>query len=422
MDLNERLGAAFSGYRSREAKGVEKALARTAVLDSAIVPMHSLQEILRPLFGKGRPREPDIGDHPDFLHLKGTKSKEYAPISTLFMDIESSTRLGLLYAPEDVYDIKNAFICTAIEIVRAFDGHVHRIMGDAVMAYFGRVGSAPEQGVVDALNCSAALQYFTEYVVVPRLEQEGFTEGEFGIRVGVDFGAKDKVLWAAYGYPGIEEVTATSFHVDSAAKLQHAAGRNQVMLGQSLVEFMDYPKELVSTKTSTRGAERVEEPYLTPNHTDASGKPKNYRQHVLNWKKHLELTQLGQEHTSVRSRNPVRVAVSRSSGGVQTSYAPGSLVLAKGDGLTFSVSLPAMRSIDSVTFSVENHGAEAEKAGAEAGQTAFQNHSKSYSVGSTPTTIVHTESALYRGLHYMLVDVSADGRSVYSTTLGVFVR
>src|SRR6266545_3207555 len=162
--------------------------------------------------------------------------------------------------------------------IRTFDGHVHRIMGDAVMAYFGRVGSAPEQGVVDALNCSAALQYFTEYVVVPRLEQEGFTESEFGIRVGVDFGPKDNVLWAAYGYPGIEEVTATSFHVDSAAKLQHAAGRNQVMLGQSLVEFMDYPKELVSTKTSTRGAEKVEEPYLTPNHTDASGKPKNYRQ------------------------------------------------------------------------------------------------------------------------------------------------
>jgi adenylate cyclase len=171
-------------------------------------------------------------------------------------------------------------------------------MGDAVLAYFGRMGAAPERGVVDAINCAAALQYFSEYVVVPRLEQAGFTESEFGVRIGVDYGPKEEVLWGSYGYPGIEEVTATSFHVDAASKLQHAAGRNQVMLGQSLVEFLDYPRELVSMQTIERDGAKVDQPYLTPNHTDASGHPINYRQHVLRWKDHLSLTQLGQEQTS----------------------------------------------------------------------------------------------------------------------------
>ena len=53
------------------------------------------------------------------------------------MDMEGSTRLNLLHSPSEVARIKNAFSRMAMEVVKAFDGHVHRIMGDAVMAYFG---------------------------------------------------------------------------------------------------------------------------------------------------------------------------------------------------------------------------------------------------------------------------------------------
>src|SRR6266496_1906379 len=362
MNLNEQLARAFDIDQYRGA-GLFKAAKADAVTES-IVPMHSLQRILRPLFGKGPPNLPEIGDHPDFQHLKGTTNQQFAPITTLFFDIENSTRLGLLYDPEDVYAIKNAFICTAIEIVRAFDGHVHRIMGDAVMAYFGRtVSIGPEQGAVDAMNCAAALQYFSQYVIVPKLEHTGFTESEFGIRVGVDYGPAEKVLWASYGYPGIEEVTATSFNVDAASKLQHAARRNQVMIGDSLIEFLDYPRELLAVQFSARDGRKIDEPYLTPNLTDGQGQPVNYRQHVLRCDQHLSLTQLSQEQTSVRATNPVRVVVTRAHEQAKTAYLPASLVLPKGDNLTFSVTVPPIRSADSVTFSAENHGAEAKAAG-----------------------------------------------------------
>lgn len=51
-------------------------------------------------------------------------------------------------------------------------------------------------------------------------------------------------LW----YPGINEVTATSFYVDIASKLQHKAPKNSIMLGESLVnklgltikDYLDY--------------------------------------------------------------------------------------------------------------------------------------------------------------------------------------
>lgn len=51
-----------------------------------------------------------------------------------------------------------------------------------------------------------------------------------------------------YGIPGINEVTATSFFVDIASKLQHKAPKNSIMLGESLVnklgltikDYLDY--------------------------------------------------------------------------------------------------------------------------------------------------------------------------------------
>ncbi len=212
-----------------------------------IVPLGKVQRLLRPLYGKGEPHPPSIGDHPDFEHLRGTDLEEFRPITTLFMDMEGSTRLNVLFKPSEVAAIKNAFIRMAIEAVKAFDGHVHRIMGDPVMAYFG--GTSVRHGVaaIDALNCTALLQLLVRNSVIPFLQRHGFDEG-FGIRVGLDHGPESKVLWRSYGYPGMEEITATSFHVDVASKLRHAAGRHQVMVGDSLREFLDFPDELLTVR------------------------------------------------------------------------------------------------------------------------------------------------------------------------------
>src|SRR5699024_5247206 len=99
---------------------------------------------------------------------------------------------------------------------------VHRIMGDAVMAYFGGKDTNDYDDIINALNCSAVIRYFIEKVVAPQLEIEGF-EDPFGIRIGLDYGEESDVIWSVYGFPGIDEVTATSFYVDVASKLQHSA-------------------------------------------------------------------------------------------------------------------------------------------------------------------------------------------------------
>ena len=245
------------------------------------VPILAAQQLLRPMYGKGDPVPPSIGDHPDYIHLKDTIHTEQGAITALFVDIEGSTRLSLIHGLERTLQVKNALIRMAVDVIKSFDGHVHRILGDAVMAYFGRVGERVEVGAVDAINCAAVLRLIAMNAVAPKLEELGLRRDEFGIRTGLDYGSAEHVLWASYGQPGMSEVTATSFHVDAAAKLQQQAGRNRIMLGASLKELLDFPEELVEVKSVRRSGERKPEPYLLPNYATAKGSPHNYGKHIL---------------------------------------------------------------------------------------------------------------------------------------------
>ena len=405
-----------------KAVGTEVAFPESTSSD--IVPQYSIQRVLRPLYRKGVPQPPDIGDHPDFNHLLGTDNKIYCPITTLFMDIESSTRLSLLYPLEDVYHIKNAFIRAAMEIIKSFDGHVHRIMGDAVMAYFGGLKMTPEAGVIDGLNCASVLCYFVDQSVVPKLNAMGF-EDPFGIRVGVDFGKREDVLWSSYGYPGMEEVTATSFYVDVSSKLQQAAGRNQIMIGESIRSFIDFPEELLSVKTITKNGNKEPVTYLQPNHTNAEGKPINYSQHILNWESYLKYSPLSQLSTEINpSGNGIGLSAgvyNEKGGQFEGDYSSTSSSLPKNKWIKFKLRIPYRPMLPyTIKFIVENHGVEARNIGGE----TLGNHSTAIPIRTAKEhdDISHWEYTAYRGLHYMIVEVHTHLGLKHKAHFGVYIE
>src|SRR5690606_17225382 len=101
-------------------------------------------------------------------------------VSTLFIDIKGSTRLSLLYDLEFIYKFKNAVLQTCIEIVRSFDGYVHRLMGDALMAFFGSQRMDKEQAAIDSINCALMCKLTLEKAIKPWLEkQKGFDASTF---------------------------------------------------------------------------------------------------------------------------------------------------------------------------------------------------------------------------------------------------
>ncbi|MGR2923148.1 adenylate/guanylate cyclase domain-containing protein, partial [Acinetobacter sp. 1125_18A] len=246
---------------------------------------YKLQSQIREVFGKGNSLNlSTIADHPDFNSLVygGTKNQF---ITTMFVDIKGSTRLSLKYPDslEFIYKFKNAVIKSCIEIIHAFDGHVHRIMGDAVLGFFGSSYVNKQQSILDCINAAAMLTVILEHTIKPWLQKQkmDFDVKDFGFRVGCNFGDDEEVLWANYGFGTVGEVSPTGLPVDLAAKLQGLANKNQIMMGQGLLSFFNFPKDFSDIKQTQVDHNFESEEYISPNYSKADGTKLNYIMRLL---------------------------------------------------------------------------------------------------------------------------------------------
>ncbi|MFC0116447.1 adenylate/guanylate cyclase domain-containing protein [Pseudoalteromonas xiamenensis] len=375
-------------------------------------------------FGKTYQDGGEIGGHPDFNHLNIPGVLEKGFVVSLFLDIKGSTKLGVTYDPEVVYFIKNTIIRCAIETIQAFGGHVHRIMGDAVLAFF-RTNRMARNSAIDAINCGTYIVEFMKSYIKPRLAQSG-VEKDVGIRIGIDYGDKESVLWGMYGYTNYSEVTATSFFVDIAAKLQQQAPRNRVLLGQSIKELLDLPDNILETKKVNVKGESVSKIYVEPNYTDAYGKKVNYEQFVLKHDNYLSL--LPGEHNGNETLN-IRAVLKKDGEAAQFDYYPCSEVIKTSLGIEFKVEfeLGDSNSKDiEVKFRVENTGREAKEAGEKEG-VDYCNHDTRVvptPIGENRYKAKHFEGADFLGLHFMHISVIDNEKNkvlIPERTFSIFV-
>lgn len=252
-------------------------------------PEYKMQSDIRRYFGKEGVNYNTIASHPDFKHLNQSDAYIKQYICTMFIDIKGSTTLSLKYDLEFVHQFKNAVIQACIECIRAFDGYVHRIMGDAVLGFFGSKAISKEQAILDCMNCASILNVFLVQNIQPWLSQikpDFKNDTDFGFRIGCNFGDDDEVLWANYGFGTTGEISPTGFSVDIAAKLQGLSRKNKAMMGQGLLEFINWPEKFADIKISKKYGNAIENPYVTPNYTKNSV-PINYMMRELSQDNYL---------------------------------------------------------------------------------------------------------------------------------------
>ncbi|WP_257145629.1 nucleotide-binding domain-containing protein [Bacillus cereus] len=239
------------------------------------------KEQLRKYFGKvGEPFSSTIGVHPDFKDISGSETRNQY-ICSLFLDIAGSTKLGLKFPLATVRSYKNAILSTAIEIFQEFDGHIHRLQGDAVFAYFGHKGMKKSDAIINALNAAALMQFYNKYTLTEFFKENGLEP--LRIRIGIDIGDDHQVLWSSYGLNLITEITSTSIHTDLAAKLQSKSPKNSIMLGENVYSYVDLPEEFIKTKMLTKNGEKLEDKYvLNDSHLKAY-----YQMRMFDWEKYL---------------------------------------------------------------------------------------------------------------------------------------
>ncbi|EOE7094671.1 adenylate/guanylate cyclase domain-containing protein [Serratia marcescens] len=376
---------------------------------------------LRKLFCKKNEVNEAIGCHPDFDDLRLNDELRNGYAVTMFFDIAGSTKLGKTYPPDMVFNIKNTIIRYVIEIIQAFDGHVHRIMGDAVMAFFRSEVKSIEgkkiDSAIDAINAAVYILEFMEQVIRPELGDQG-SEERIGVRVGIDYAKDNEIVWGNYGVSGAFEVTATSYHVDVAAKLQQAADTDTIMIGENLKSLLGLGSEYLFTKCKLVKNEDGTEfkryyRYVKPNYR-VKGAQINYPQYVFDSAAYFKFLPYG-----IESRN-ISVVLTATVNNVEKKfYCPCSESLDKGMSLNFHVTFSAPEGQSYTVKAIKrNTGPEAER------NSALKEEQKDrimiFYAGQWHADI--SESTSYHGLHHMEIKIyDSYDKEVDKTIFSIFI-
>lgn len=192
-----------------------------------------------------------IGEHPDFAYIKGTDKTENHNITSVFIDIKGSTNLHKNYDLETIYVITNTIQSAAIHTCLIFGGHIQRLQGDGVFAYFG--GRMVDKTRANELAITAAsfFSYFVKNDLKNIFEAEGIED--IYTRIGIDFGDDEKVMWASFGIGSCCELTTLSLHTSLAPKMQSYAVANGIVVGQNVKDKLILKEDLFSLVTNTNG-------------------------------------------------------------------------------------------------------------------------------------------------------------------------
>lgn len=397
----------------------------------------TIQNQIRPLFNKHGINDSAIGTHPDFIGLELTNERINQYSCTMFIDIKGSTRLSLLYDLEKVFLFKNAVIKTCIEVVRSFDGYVHRLMGDAVMSFFGQKDKSKEDSIADAINCATTLKLLLEHGIKPWMDKNNYDPKDFGFRIGVDFGEDNEVVWGNFGYSTVGEVSATGLSVDMASKLQNRASKNNTMLGQGLLDFVNWPDHYSKYKTVTVDGVRKEEKIVTPNITYGDGTCLDYRMKELCIERFIEISALPDEirskvNTKLRANPAIIFKCFVKHDEHKEEYISASKFLDKHIELEFEVTAMTGARINfplKVRLSKTNYGPEVPKD--EEGQK-YPTQDRTLRIPKPAqfshfippyVSIFEQEGTLYRGLHSMQCEVYDKYENlIYNNWIGVMIK
>ena len=224
--------------------------------------------------------EAKLGLHPDFKHLKGTDDIEYHYIVSVFIDIQGSTNLYKKYELEDIYRITNTVQSAAIHTCLALGGHVQRLQGDGVFAYFGGKSLEKKRAVELAVTACSMFTYFVQNDLKNIFLEDGIED--INTRIGIDFGDDDDVLWANFGLMDVSELTTNSLHTSLASKMQAWALRNGIVTGQNIKDKLQVDEAIFDLVRNSKG--EIEKRYIF----EIPDKNFRYTQYTFNWLKYLK--------------------------------------------------------------------------------------------------------------------------------------
>ena len=147
-------------------------------------------------------------------------------VTVLFCDVVGSTAMAERMDPEEWAEVMNEAFGLLIAPVNRYGGTVARLLGDALLAYFGAPVAHeddPERAVLAALAMTEDIAPFRE-----RFRRDYGTD--FDIRVGINTG---RVVVGDVGSGGAEEYTVMGDAVNVAARMEQTAEPGTIRVGET---------------------------------------------------------------------------------------------------------------------------------------------------------------------------------------------
>ena len=160
-------------------------------------------------------------------HLGG----ERRVVTALFADVVDSTALAEQLDPEDWTEIMNHAFDTLVPAIYRYEGTIARLMGDALLAFFG-APVAHEDDPIRAVHAGLDLLATTRRYAEQVRSQHGI---DFAIRVGLNTGA---VVVGQVGSDLVYEYTAMGDAVNLAARMQSAARPMTLLITENTHRFV----------------------------------------------------------------------------------------------------------------------------------------------------------------------------------------
>ena len=152
-------------------------------------------------------------------------------ITMLFCDVKGSTAAAEKVDPEVWSDIMNGIFEYMIRPIYKYEGTVPRLMGDAILAFFGAPiahEDDPQRAVLAGLEIQEGIKDYVEEI---RLKH-GL---EFGLRVGINTGL---VVVGAIGSDLRMEYTAIGDAINLAARMEQTAVPGTVQISEETYKLV----------------------------------------------------------------------------------------------------------------------------------------------------------------------------------------
>jgi class 3 adenylate cyclase/tetratricopeptide (TPR) repeat protein len=175
------------------------------------------------------PRE--LASKLEAARLSRAMEGERRVVTILFCDIQGSTAAAGRLDPEEWTEIVNGAFELMITPVYKYEGTVARLMGDAILAFFGAPithEDDPQRAVLAALEILHGIQSYREHI-------ERRYHLEFNVRAGINTGL---VVVGAVGTDLRMEYTAMGDAINVAARMEQSASAGSVQIAEETYKLV----------------------------------------------------------------------------------------------------------------------------------------------------------------------------------------